>query len=170
MTKWMPWTGACQYLVAAIVFSYSCLDSEKSKTKESCDESVKTSVTWIITVLVFFATTQETATQLCIILSDPLSKSIEYPFASWIEGSAVGLLIIATFHPFIFHKSMVFIPTAVFLLLQILFYLGILIAEIFNVNGNSQMIFFFRGMLDCPCCLYMYFIIPLKIASHYRKT
>ena len=78
--------------------------------------------------------------------------------------------MIAVFHPFLFHKSMVFIPTAIFLFSQILFYLGILIAEIFDVNGNSQLIFFFRGLLDCPCCFYMYFIIPLKIASHYRMT
>ena len=88
-------------------------------------------------VLVFFATIQETATQLCLTLSDPASYAVQYPFASWIEGSAVGLIVIAIFHPFLFHKSMVFIPTAIFLFLQILFYLGILIAEIFKANGNS---------------------------------
>ena len=85
-------------------------------------------------------------------------------------GSAIGLIIIATFHPFIFHKSMVFIPTAIFLFIQIILYLGVLIAEIFAVDGNDQLIFLLRGMIDCPCCFYMYFIIPLKIASHYRHT
>ena len=66
---------------------------------------------------------------------------------------------------------MVFIPLSVFFSLQVLMYLGILIANLFTyVNENSPILFFFQGMLDCPCCFLIYFLIPLKIADHYRHT
>ena len=66
---------------------------------------------------------------------------------------------------------MVFIPLSVFFSLQVLMYLGILIANMFTyVNENAPLLFFFEGMLDCPCCFLMYFLIPLKIATHYRHT
>ena len=95
----------------------------------------------------------------------------KFPFFWWICGSAVGLFAIAIFHPCLFHKSMVFIPLSIFFTLQILLYLSLVIANIFiDVDGNSPILFFFEGMLDCPCCFYMYFLIPLKIATHYRLT
>ena len=94
-----------------------------------------------------------------------------YPFVYWICGSALGLLLISVFHPFLFHKSMVFIPLSIFFGLQIIMYFGLLIADpLIDIEANSPLLFFVGGMLDCPCCFLMYFLIPLKIATHYRLT
>ena len=95
--------------------------------------SINTVLTYSeIPILILFSSCQETATQLCIVLADPNNTELTFPFYYWILGSATGLFLIAVFNPFLFHKSMVFIPLSVFFSLQVLMYLGILIANLFT--------------------------------------
>ena len=105
-------------------------------------------------------------------LADPESADIDYPFQSWVLGSALGVLLIAVFSDCIFKNRMVFLPIATFASFQFIMQVGVLIADIVNPNfvRNNGYILLFEGMVESSIQFYLYFLTPIQIATKHRVT
>ena len=105
-------------------------------------------------------------------MANPESADIDYPFQTWVIGSAVGILLIAIFSDCIFKNKMLFTPLATFVTLQFCMQLGVLITDIVDSGfaRNNGFILFFEGMIESSVQFYIYFLTPIQIATEHRVT
>ena len=105
-------------------------------------------------------------------LANPPEGGSEYPFFTWVLGSATGVFLIAVFSDCIFRNRLVFMPLIFFAVLEFCLQLGVLIADILTPNfmGNNKYILFFEGMVESSLQFYIYFLTPILIATEHRVT
>ena len=81
-----------------------------------------------------FSIFQVASSSLNVTLARPYDTSLDWPFACYVWGVFVGLIVIIFVSDFVFQKRMLFLPCFVFALLSICFHVYLLFLALFTTE------------------------------------
>ena len=123
-------------------------------------------------VLLCFSALQEAGSTLTLSYMEIDYDGSAQPLLAWVYGSLIGVALVALFSDLVFRSDLLFLPVSFFVTLQVCIQIGLLLTDILidDFSRDSKYLLFTEGFVESCMQFYIFFLIPIRIATKYRAT